>query len=183
MGLMRADNRMCLDREVLVRSDPFPNISPVRDHFGLKGAGPRQSRVRKWCISVWRCVCVGLVLAAGFTCVAQDGQPAAVPGTLPNTTPQAQTSSPASAKPSTDPLDKPQFEESTPEPQPPPDTRPRSRISTESTHLLAMAVDLKAEVDKTTKDTLSLNVIRKADAIEKLAKTVKAKMRQSSGPN
>jgi len=45
-----------------------------------------------------------------------------------------------------------------------------------------MAVDLKAEVDKTSKDTLSLNVIRKADAIERLAKTVKEKMKQNPGP-
>jgi hypothetical protein len=45
-----------------------------------------------------------------------------------------------------------------------------------------MAVELKAEVDKTNKDTLSLSVIRKADAIEKLAKTVKDKMKQT-GPS
>jgi len=44
-----------------------------------------------------------------------------------------------------------------------------------------MALALKAEVDKTTKDTLSLNVIKKADQIEKLAKSVKEKMKQSSG--
>jgi len=46
-----------------------------------------------------------------------------------------------------------------------------------------MAVALKAEVDKTNKDTLSLKVIRKADEIEKLARTVKEKMKQSSGPS
>ena len=40
-----------------------------------------------------------------------------------------------------------------------------------------MATDLKAEVDKTTKDTLSLSVIRKADEIEKLAHSVKEKMK------
>ena len=42
-----------------------------------------------------------------------------------------------------------------------------------------MALALKAEVDKTTKDTLSLNVIKKADEIEKLAKSVKEKMKQN----
>jgi len=42
--------------------------------------------------------------------------------------------------------------------------------------LLKLATDLKAEVDKTTKDTLSLNVIRKADEIERLAHNVKGKM-------
>jgi len=166
-----------------MRSDQFPNISPDPGPLGFKGAEPRQSAVRQLCVPAWKCVYAGLVLAAAFTCVAQDGQPAAVPAAQPNATPQAQTSSPAGAKPATDPLDKPQVEEPPPQPQSPPDTQPRNRISAESTHLLAMAVDLKAEVDKTTKDTLSLNVIRKADAIEKLAKTVKETMRQSSSPN
>jgi hypothetical protein len=46
-----------------------------------------------------------------------------------------------------------------------------------------MAIALKAEVDKTTKDTLSLGVIRKADEIEKLAKTVREKMKQGAGPS
>jgi hypothetical protein len=40
---------------------------------------------------------------------------------------------------------------------------------------------LKAEVDKTNKDMLSLNVIRKADEIEKLAHNVKEKMRLPAG--
>src|SRR6185437_9948241 len=54
-------------------------------------------------------------------------------------------------------------------------------IADQSAQLLAMALALKAEVDKTTKDTLSLNVIKKADEIEKLAKSVKEKMKQGSG--
>jgi hypothetical protein len=41
--------------------------------------------------------------------------------------------------------------------------------------LLKLATDLKAEVDKTTTDTLSLEVIRKADAIERFAHDVKEK--------
>ena len=40
---------------------------------------------------------------------------------------------------------------------------------------------LKAEVDKTNKDMLSLNVIRKADEIEKLAHNVKEKMKLTVG--
>jgi hypothetical protein len=47
--------------------------------------------------------------------------------------------------------------------------------------LLAMALSLKAEVDKTNKDTLSIKVIRKADEIERLAKTVKERIKQGSG--
>lgn len=58
----------------------------------------------------------------------------------------------------------------------------RKQIADDSTKLLTMAIALKAEVDKTTKDTLSLNVIRKADEIEKLAHSVKEKMKLSVGP-
>jgi hypothetical protein len=53
----------------------------------------------------------------------------------------------------------------------------RKQIAEDSAKLLKMATDLKAEVDKTTKDTLSLSVIRKADEIEKLAHSVKEKMK------
>jgi hypothetical protein len=57
----------------------------------------------------------------------------------------------------------------------------KKQIANESAQLLDMALALKAEVDKTTKDTLSLNVIKKADEIEKLAKQVKEKMKHNSG--
>jgi hypothetical protein len=40
-----------------------------------------------------------------------------------------------------------------------------------------MAPALKAAVDKTTKDELSVKVVRQADHIEKLAHTVKDQMR------
>jgi hypothetical protein len=43
--------------------------------------------------------------------------------------------------------------------------------------LLALANELKVDVDKSTKDTMSLDVIRKADEIEKLAHNVKEKMK------
>jgi hypothetical protein len=59
----------------------------------------------------------------------------------------------------------------------------RKQIADDSARLLKLATDLKAEVDKTTKDTLSLNVIRKADEIEKLAHSVKDKMRLTAGTN
>jgi hypothetical protein len=49
--------------------------------------------------------------------------------------------------------------------------------------LLKMATDLKTEVDKTDKDTLSLTVIRKAEEIERLAHGVKEKMKLTNGSN
>ena len=45
--------------------------------------------------------------------------------------------------------------------------------------LLTLANELKVEVDKSNKNTLSLDVIRKADEIERLAHTVKEKMKGS----
>jgi hypothetical protein len=57
------------------------------------------------------------------------------------------------------------------------------QIAEDSAKLLQLATDLKAEVDKTDKDTLSVTVIRKADEIEKLARAVKEKMKLTMGAN
>jgi hypothetical protein len=58
----------------------------------------------------------------------------------------------------------------------------KREIADDSAKLLKLATELKAEVDKTNKDTLSVEVIRKADAIEKLARDVKQKMKLATGP-
>jgi hypothetical protein len=57
----------------------------------------------------------------------------------------------------------------------------KKQIAEDSAKLLKLATELKTEVDKTTKDTLSLGVIRKADEIEKLAHNVKEKMKLTVG--
>jgi hypothetical protein len=46
-------------------------------------------------------------------------------------------------------------------------------VTGECADLLKMATDLKAAVDKTNQDTLSVTVVRKADEIEQLAKKVR----------
>jgi type IV secretory pathway VirB4 component len=53
----------------------------------------------------------------------------------------------------------------------------QEEIVKDTNKLLALATELKADVDKTNKDTLSLDVIKKADEIEKLARTVKDRMK------
>jgi hypothetical protein len=63
------------------------------------------------------------------------------------------------------------------------DAERKKQIADESARLLKLATDLKAEVDKTTKDTLSITVVRKADEIEKLAHSVKETMKLNAGPN
>jgi len=53
-------------------------------------------------------------------------------------------------------------------------------LITDSEKLLKLAVELKAYVDKSNENVLSLEVIRRAEEIEKLAHSVKDKMK---GPN
>jgi len=62
-------------------------------------------------------------------------------------------------------------------------TQRKKIIADESALLLKLATDLKTEVDKTTKDELSINVIRKAELVEKLAHDMKEKMKLTVGPN
>ena len=53
-------------------------------------------------------------------------------------------------------------------------------LKNDTEKLLKLAVELKAYVDKSNENVLSLDVIKKADEIEKLAHSVKEKMK---GPN
>lgn len=53
----------------------------------------------------------------------------------------------------------------------------QKQLISDTQKLLALANQLKVEVDKSSKDTLSVDVIKKADEIEKLAHQVKEKMK------
>jgi hypothetical protein len=53
----------------------------------------------------------------------------------------------------------------------------QKRLVTDTDKLLQLAQELKTEVDKSNKDTLSLSVVKKAEEIEKLAKSVKDRMK------
>ena len=53
-------------------------------------------------------------------------------------------------------------------------------LKTDTDKLLKLSVELKSYVDKSDENVLSLDVIKKAEEIEKLAKSVKDKMK---GPN
>jgi hypothetical protein len=52
----------------------------------------------------------------------------------------------------------------------------KKEVSEDTAKLVKLANDLKAEIDSTDKDTLSVSAIKKAEAIEKLAKSLKQKM-------
>jgi hypothetical protein len=53
----------------------------------------------------------------------------------------------------------------------------RKQIADDTVRLLQLATELKAEIDSANKETLSADVIRKADTIEKLAHGLKEKMK------
>ena len=52
----------------------------------------------------------------------------------------------------------------------------KKEVSEDSAKLVKLAADLKSEIDSTDKDTLSVSAVKKAEAIEKLAKSLKQKM-------
>ena len=55
----------------------------------------------------------------------------------------------------------------------------QTNLQKDTDRLLQLATELKQYVDKTNEHTLSLDVVKKADEIEKLAKSVKDKMKGS----
>lgn len=119
-------------------------------------------------------VAAGLFLAAGVTVAGQQPPkpatdaatvaPAAVTKPADNGQPVAEGKKPVSPVAPAEAL-----------------TSGQKQLADESAELLQLAQELKKEVDRTDKDTLSVNVIRKAEMIEKLAKGVKQKMKVSGG--
>ena len=55
----------------------------------------------------------------------------------------------------------------------------QAQIIADTQKLLKLSQELKAEVAKSNKDTLSLTVIKKAEEVEKLAKTLKDELNKS----
>jgi hypothetical protein len=59
-------------------------------------------------------------------------------------------------------------------------TPQQKQLADDTAKLLALANELKAELDKSSKDTLSLSVIKKAEQVEKLAHKVRDEMKASA---
>jgi spore coat polysaccharide biosynthesis protein SpsF (cytidylyltransferase family) len=53
----------------------------------------------------------------------------------------------------------------------------QNRLEVDTKKLLTLATELKEQVEKTDKNVLSIDVIKKADEIERLAKSVKERMK------
>jgi hypothetical protein len=58
----------------------------------------------------------------------------------------------------------------------------QEQLKKDTDSLLKLATELKVYVDQTNENILSLDVIKKAEQIEKLARSVKEKMRAGYGP-
>jgi hypothetical protein len=63
-------------------------------------------------------------------------------------------------------------------PPAPPAEPAQTQLQKDSAELLRLVQELKAEVDKAGSDTLSLAALRKADAIQKLAKNLRDQMKE-----
>lgn len=137
----------------------------------ISGASPAVGRFHWMPWATANAMLMFLVAVVGV--IAQDRQPAATPAQTGSAL-QANTSptKPGASKPA---------KQTKEEKAAAAENLRKHQIADESTQLLAMAIALKKEVDKTNKDMLSVNVIRKADEIEKLAHTVKEKIKQN-GP-
>jgi hypothetical protein len=66
-----------------------------------------------------------------------------------------------------------------PSPRSTPDSAPqrKDRLAADTAKLLKLATELKAAVDKSTKDQLSIAVVKKAGEVEKLARTLREEMK------
>jgi hypothetical protein len=165
-------------------------MHPAKDHPSAGGLPEPRNSTRATRIVLWL-LCAGILFAAPVTAYSQSSNSQAPQTPLPSPPPKPTGVSPPQAAP-------------VPEAKPAPDANGRAetrdnetkqqtsaatdaerkkQIADDSAKLLKLATDLKAEVDKTSKDTLSINVIRKADEIEKLAHSVKEKMKPATGTN
>jgi hypothetical protein len=59
----------------------------------------------------------------------------------------------------------------------------QQKLKDDTERLLKLATELKESVDQTNENILSIEVIRKAEQIEKLAKSVKERMKYEQTPN
>lgn len=108
------------------------------------------------------------VFAFGSISVAAGQQPTQTSAAEPPAAQPAAAQAPATAEAAVD-ASKP----ATPQ-------TPQQQLADDTAKLLILANELKAELDKSNKDTLSLGVIKKAEQVEKLAHKVRGEMKGQS---
>jgi sRNA-binding protein len=114
--------------------------------------------------TVLACALAGTLTASGQT---PDNSGANKEGTKPPATTAPPT--PAAPTPPTTPA--------TPAAKLSPEEERQAQLAADTAKLFQFAQELKAEVDKSSKDTLSLAVIKKAAEVEKLARELKERMK------
>ena len=113
--------------------------------------------------SLWRYLVLWLVLACALSVFAQDAPPPQSP--FPHApSPQIDPGEEARKQAEKDMAKKANQER-------------QEQLKKDTDSLLKLATELKDYVDKTNENILSLDVIKKADQIEKLAHSVKEKMK------
>ena len=112
------------------------------------------------------CAWTALAAAATLTTLGQQARPDAPQ-------PPPATVATAAPPPSAMPADQPLVSSSSPAGN----AERRAQIAIDCANLLRLAAGLKAEVDKSTKDMLSVGVIHKATDVEQFARKVKEEMK------
>jgi hypothetical protein len=121
--------------------------------------------VRFWrCASLW----TALFLIPCFSTVSFAQAPGQVPGQAPMPNPNI-PQGPSPDQETQDRLQKEMAKKANQERQ--------AQLKKDTENLFKLATELKQYVDKSNENTLSVDVIRKADEIEKLAHSVKEKMK------
>jgi hypothetical protein len=118
----------------------------------------------------WLCLLTGLFAIA--TLAPSELREVLAQSSSPQATSQQDSTSPAQDAGAPAHLVEPAAKQEVPAP---PTDPQRKQILDDSANLFKLANSLKAEVDKTTADTLSVSVIRQADEIAKLAKKMRGK--------
>lgn len=150
-----------------MKNRPIQSRAKLFPFLTLPQASP--ANVASICLFV---VAISAALAAGQT---PTQAPAAVPAPA-QTQAKTPANSPAPAQPAA-------AAKAAQNPGDPAEARPaearKDQIAADSAKLFELANELKAEMDKSTKDTLSLSVMKKAEEVEKLARKVRDEMRAS----
>lgn len=139
------------------------------DTFQRRIIFPRAAVVHALCevtVGVIRVSCAVLLLFLSLPCVPQSSRQS-VPIQNPNISPPITDADQARDRLTRD-MEKKAMKDRV------------AALKTDTDRLLKLSVELKAYVDKSNENVMSLDVIKKADEIEKLAHSVKDKMK---GPN
>ena len=126
----------------------------------------RPTLVHRWFLAV--------VIGSALVLPAHSQSSAAAPSAPLKSQPKVGQDTPQTSRPSSPP---PTTEAS---PQATPEELRQAQIEQETKNLYQLSAELRAEVAKTYKESLSLTVLKKAEEVEKLARSLKELMNQEA---